>query len=190
MARQIKAQRQVDGVGYAYARCYRDFPYGKSVVAKLQGRRWIQEIHAIVGWAGESEREAKAAGAGGESPDACAGRDAAIFSHPGDAEIAYGLESAKQNAPGSSYRLAGYIHAEVSAVYGVYICVAGGSEDHLVSRSWAAMRMRRGIGRVVVRTEIGFYFNDPAENRAFAGAANEEFPEQPGSHVRGMKLKE
>ena len=56
--------------------------------------------------------------------------------------------------------LARNIHAEVEPINGVDIRVPCRSEQHLVPRRGAAMRVRRRIGRLPVRSQIGLSFDD------------------------------
>ena len=61
------------------------------------------------------------------------------------------LQRAQQDSPSHTLFFAGEIHAVVAAIDEVDIRVAWGPEKDFVPRRWPAMRVRRGVGRLVVR---------------------------------------
>jgi hypothetical protein len=68
--------------------------------------------------------------------------------------------------------------------------MAGWAEDYLVAGSRATVRVSGWIRRVVVRAQISFDLNDPADDRASAGPADKQLSEEPRGYVLRVKLKE
>ena len=116
-------------------------------------------------------------------------RKASILSHLLHAEIAYRFKRANEYATCLPFRLAGYIHAEISSVDGVHVCVPGWTEQHLIARRWPAMRVRGRIGRDIVRAEIGLDLDNTPDDWARAGCGNQQFPEQSRGHMLGASLE-
>ena len=65
--------------------------------------------------------------------------------------------------------------------------MAGGAEENLVARGRPAMGVRRRIGRIVVRTEICFDFDDSAGKRG--PAAGRQGNQQLAEQARGNQLR-
>ena len=107
-------------------------------------------------------------------PGTCS--EVAIAGHLRDAHD--GFEGADEHAAGKAVLFATDIHAEVLAIDGVDVGVAGGTEEDLIARSGSAVRVRGGVRNGVVRSEIGFDFDDTASDRAARGLMNEQFAEE------------
>lgn len=191
MTREREAQRPVDGVMNADANRDERVGVGTAVVANLERRGGIEQIEAVVGETGESQGLAEAAGAGGQQPARCAGLQAAVFGHliyPGNR-----LQSAEEYATGAAFDLAGDIGAEIAAVDGIHVRMPSGTKENGVPRRWSAMRMGSRIGRVVVRAEIGFDFDDAAgevlRTVLVFDPMDEDFAKQARSHELRRRLK-
>lgn len=115
-------------------------------------------------------------------------REAAILRHA--VETGYRFESTEQHASGKAIGLAADVHAVVHAVDGVDIGMAGGTEEDLVPRRGSAMRVGGGIGRVVVRAEIGLDLDDASGDQAMFGLVDEELAEEFGSDELGAAFEE
>jgi hypothetical protein len=97
----------------------------------------------------------------------------------------YGLESADQDAAGLSPGLTGNVHAEVAAVDGIDVSMAGVAEKHEVAGSGSAVGVCGGVGRVVVGAEIGLRFHDAAGEDAGGGTVDQELAQKAGSNAIG-----
>lgn len=171
-----KAQRPVNRVLDADARSDQDFGDRAAVVAYLERRGTAGQVEGIVNGAGESQRLAETAGTGGELARQFAVHQAAIHKignsqapvrgHPFDS--GYRLQGAQEHATCFSLDFATDVHAEITAINGINISVAGGAEEHPVSRSGPAMRVGGWIGRVVVRAHVRFDFDNSACDQARA----------------------
>jgi hypothetical protein len=128
VAGQQESQRPIDRVFYADAGCHCCLGNGETIVAQLEGGAGVKKVCAVVRGPGEAERQAEAAGAGGELANVGVGRKAAVFRHLQDTEIANRLKRTDENASGMAFRFAGYVHAEILAVYGIHISVPGWAE--------------------------------------------------------------
>lgn len=132
---------------------------------------------------GETESLAEAAGARGELTRRRTGIQAAVEGHlrlPGDR-----FQGANQHAACAAFDFARDIGAEVAAVDGVDVGVAGRSEENRVPWGETTMGVGGGVGWCIVRAQIRFDFNDAASQDAGAGAMDEQFPKQPwGGQLR------
>jgi hypothetical protein len=72
--------------------------------------------------------------------------------------------------------------------------MAGGAEEYTVAGSGPAMGVRRGVGRIVVRAEIGFDFDDAAGKVLRAvlvfDPMDEDLAEQARSHDVRLSFEE
>lgn len=88
------------------------------------------------------------------------------------------LQCAEEQATGAARRFARDVHAEIQTVDGVDVSVSCWAEDDFVARRGSAVRMGGGIGRIVVRPEIGFHFNDAAGHGSCRCSAEEKLAEK------------
>ena len=171
MVGENEAEGPVDGLldadaGSDEGRCDRE-----AVIANLERGVRVGEVDAVVGGADEAEGLAEAAGSGGKLAGEPVGKrlrlrtgevEGAVAGHllnAGD-----GLEGAQKDAAGLAFCFAGDVHAEVAAVDGVDVGVAGVAEENQIARSGTAMGMGCGVGRGVMGAEIGFGFNDATDD--------------------------
>jgi hypothetical protein len=117
------------------------------------------------------------------------GRESAVFRHLREAEIANWLQRANQQAACLPCFFAGDIHAEILAVDGVDISVASRAENDEVPRGWPAIGMRGGVGRCVVRTQVGLDLDNAANNGPPTGHADQQLSKQPWGNKLGRRFK-
>ncbi len=72
------------------------------------------------------------------------------------------LQGAQQNASCLALHFAGDVHAIVAAVNRVNIGMPSRPEEHAIPWRRAAMRVRRRIGRLVVRAQVRLDLDNPA----------------------------
>lgn len=189
MAGQGKAQGQIDGVADADAGRNEDLCDGEAIVADLEGRGGPEQVQAVVRGAGESERLAEASGAAGELTGGHFlvrfGGESAIGSHLRESQN--GFKGAEEDAAGLALGLAADVHAEVSAIDGVDVGVAGGAEEDAVAWGGAAMGVRRGVGRLVVRAEVSLHLHNAADDGLGAGVRHVH--QQLAEQTRGDKFR-
>lgn len=196
-----KTERQFGSMADADAPRDQNAPDTHAVVPNLKGRRWVEEIEAVVRRAREAERLTKAAGACRQL--ACQFvRCPALFARGSERrgwetpiadhlfEASNRLERSEQNGPGLALFLAGDVHAVVQAVDGVNISVSGGAEEYLVAWGGSAMGVCRWVGGIVMRTEVCFELDDAAGKPSRGRAAREDFAKQARGDVLYRRFKE
>ncbi len=204
--RNNKAQRQVRGKAYANAARHRHAAGTRAVVTQLQRRRGINQIQPIVRPPRNPQRLAKpprSARQLSQSPALliCAppfssaaaekGRETAqppVSRHLFDP--LHRLQCAYQHASAMPHAFAGDIHAGVHPINEINISMPRGSKQHLISRRRSTKRMRRRIGRLLVRSQIGLNFDDPPSQPSRTSAPREYLPQQPPRHALRRRLKE
>ncbi len=157
------------------------------IVADLQRRIGIEQIEAVVGFAGDAEGLAQTARAAGEVARRRVWRQAATAGHLFDPRQR--LERTQEDATSQTFFLAGKIHAVIAAVDEVDIRVTRRAEQDFVPRRWPAMRMRGGIGCRGVGAEVGFDFDYTAGEPSGTSAVREDFAEQSRGYVLGRGLE-
>src|SRR5580698_3306022 len=157
---QDKQQQQVCRMGDADAHRNQRHLLRKAVVADLQRRGRMGEVEPIMFQASQSKRLAEPARAGSKLARCCAAFQPSIPRHavePGER-----LQGAEEHAASQALRLAGNIGAEITAIDRIDIRVPGRAEENRIPRRGSAVGVGSGIGRLVVGTEIGFDFDNPA----------------------------
>ena len=105
-------------------------------------------------------------------------------------ETRYRFQGAYQHASTMALALARNIHAEVHPINEIDIRMPSGSEQYLISRRGAAMRVRRRIGSLLVRSQIGLGFNNAPGQPSGTAPAREHFAQKPPRHAFRWRLKE
>jgi len=187
VARKGESQGPIYSLFYPDAGRNENFADAKSVIAQLKGRDTVEQIQAVVVLACEAERLAKSAGARGELPGWCAWGKPSIQSHLRQTFDRF--KRADQYASGLAVGLAGDIHAKIAAIDCVDIGMARGAKDNGVARCGAMISVSCRIGRLVVRAQVGFHFDDSACQDARGGSRDQEFAEQARSHALRRLLK-
>jgi len=183
-----ESQGQIRGVTDADANRDKHGAGARSIVAQLQWRLGIDQIQPVVCAARNSQSLAQAAGAGGQFLRGCSGSQATVPRHL--IEAGHWLQRAYQNASAMAYALAGNIHAGVHSIDEINVSMPRRSEEHLVPWRGAAIRVRRGIGGSLVRSQVGFDFDDASGYPSGSGAASEHFAEQPTGYALWRRFKE
>jgi hypothetical protein len=183
----------IDGFVDADAGGHERFPEVKPVIADLKPRFRVGEVQSVV--AGSNDRHGLAQAAGARRQLAC--QSAGWRATPPQPAIARHLfeagdrfESSQENTAGLTFSLAGDIHAEVPAVDGVHVGMAGMAEKDLVPGSGTAMGVGRRVGRVVVGTHVGFDFNDSADEGFSAGAMDQKLAQKARGDEVGAVFEE
>ena len=99
------------------------------------------------------------------------------------------LQRAQQHASGPAFRLARDVHAEIAPINGINIRMPGRPEKHFVSWRKPAIRMRRCVGRLVVRTQVRFHLDDPARQPSLTRPVCENLAQQPRRHPVRRRFK-
>jgi hypothetical protein len=167
---------------------------GESVVAHLKSGLAIRQIQSVVAGAQDTHCLAEAAGAGGQlAGEADWGSrsglgQSAVAGHlflSGD-----GFERADQYAASLPPGLTRNVHAGVAAIDDIDVGIAGVAEKHQVTRSGPAVGVGGGVGRIIVRAEIGLGFHDAAGEEAGVGSMDQELAQQAGRNKLGTVLEE
>ena len=165
MVRHHKTEGPIGRVLDAYAHCDQSFRNSALVIAHLERRFSPGKVQAVVGRPGQAHCLAEPARAGSQLPGQLCGRnafngDTAVIGHP--VRSCHGLQSAEKDAAGSSFDFTTNVHAEIASIDCIHIGVSSGTKKNLVAWRWAAMRVGRRVGRIVVRSKIGFDLDDAA----------------------------
>ena len=102
---------------------------------------------------------------------------------------ATGSSARSSTPPARPSFLAGNVHAIVPAVDRVNIRVPRRPKQHPIPRRRSAMRVRRWVGRLVVRAQIRLHLDDPPRHQPGARPANQQLAQQPWSHALRSRLK-
>src|SRR5579862_560665 len=86
-------------------------------------------------------------------------------------DILYGFDGAQQYRGGMTFALGDDVHAPVHAVDHVHVGVSGRAEHHFCPLGQSSS----GVSREIVRTEIGFDFDNPADAFSLDEILPEEF---------------
>ncbi len=177
------------------ARSDHGLPYLETIVPYLKRQTWRWSHPARCGSSASRPAPGKAGSArtsvaaetrrSAASP-AAGPRLMAISSSP---EI--GSSARRRHAARLASDLAGDVQAEIPAVDRVDIGMARQAEQHQIARCRAAMRVSRGIGRGLVRPEIGLHLHNPADHlRAAVPPSDQQLPQKPRSDPLRPRFKE
>jgi len=159
-----------------------------AVIPHLKGRMRVNQVEAIVAQSSEPEGLAESAGAGSKLSDRSAWRQASIDGHLAGARQRF--KRTQEQATRLALDFAGNIRAEITAIDRVNICVTGGAKKDAVTWSGAAMGVSGRVGRVVVRAQVGFDFDDPPCQHAGVRSMRENLAQQARGYMLRRSLKE
>ena len=157
-----------------------------AVVANPETAGWVGEVAGVIAVAGDAERLGEASRTAGKFREIAwaAYFEVTRLGHFFDS--AERFQSAKENASGATFGLAGDIETVVIAVDEVDISVAGRAEEDGVAQGWSG----GGVGGGVFNAEVGFDFDDAAGEIGFGSLADEDFSEQvAGYAARGADVE-
>jgi hypothetical protein len=164
------------------------FSRGSAILPYLKRRSRIYEVQSIVVQPGQPKGLAEPAGARREVFGSSPWSQAPVNRHLRC--TGQRLKGAQQHATGFAFHLASNIRAEITSINRVNIGETGRAKDYEIAGCRPAMGVGSRIGRVVVRTKVGFHLDDPAGQYAGVGSVGKDLAEEKRSHVFRRRFKE